>query len=455
MRTTPRTTRPHSFRRHPQRGGLLVTALLIAALIALGLSSYLKVSRTSLSLAHRTFFANAAINLAEAGLEDALCCFNLMGAGTPLATAWSGWTISGANAMRTLPAFNLDQSGVGVVKVHVTGYNGSVNIATIIAQATITPFDGSAPVVKILRTSLQRAGVFTNGVVGVQGVTLKGKPFFDSFNSNPTNSPTGPWRTYSSAIATSNTSVVVPTGTVSLGNGMIYGNLSVGPAVSPPPASQVSGTIQTNFTGTFRMPAYPTPASVSRSYTLGSTVPASLPVTGHLPAADGRYYYFVSGTTLTNLTITAGKNVSIIGTTTSLSSGLTIGSNATCAIYIDGVINASSQGSLNNSNWAGALLLFSTTTSECSISGNGELRASVYTPFASLKATGGGSSGSVVGSYVAKTITATGQMSFHYDEALRNLNTGGGNLWGIIGWSEFQSASDRASVSSLTGNFLP
>ena len=187
---------------------------------------------------------------------------------------------------------------------------------------------------------------------------------------------------------------------------------------------------------------------------MGSKIPATLPAKGDKPAADGRYYYFAKGASINNVTITAGMNVTIVGTTTSLS-GLTVGTNATCAIYIDGAINASSQGSLNNNNWAGALQIFTTTTSSCTVSGNGELRASVYAPYASLKASGGGTSGSVVGSYVAKTITATGQMSFHYDEALRRLYTGGGGGWALTKWFELQSSGDRSTVDALTANFLP
>lgn len=438
-----------------QRGSVLVTALLIATALAVGLVGYLTLSKTALKLSQRTLFVSDAGNLAEAGLEEALYCFNQMNAGVAPATAWSGWTLAGSTARRTLPQFNRDQNGIGTVKVFVNSYDSGAADPFVIAQATITPFDGGAPVVKILRLGMMQAGVFINGLVGLNGLTLKGQPVIDSFNSNPTNSPTGPWVAYSPAISASNTSVVVKAGTIELGNGLVKGNVALGAGVAPPPAAQVTGTIQANYTGKFDMPAYPTAAGVSKSYTLGSTIPAQLPVAGHIPAADGRYYYFVSGATITNTTIKAGANVTIVGTATALSSGVTINANATCAIYIDGVINASSQGSLNNSNWAGALQIFTTTSTECTISGNGELRASVYAPNATLKASGGGSSGSVVGSFVAKTVTATGQMSFHYDEALRYLNTAGGSRWTVSSWAELQPGSDLSALSAATGNFLP
>src|SRR4051812_19324345 len=108
-----------------QRGSVLLTAMLVAIVIAIALASYLSLGRTSLKLAHRTFFSSDASNLAEAGVEEALYCFNLVGAGTAPAVAWAGCTLSGASARRTLPPFNRDQNGVGIVKVFVQGYNGS------------------------------------------------------------------------------------------------------------------------------------------------------------------------------------------------------------------------------------------------------------------------------------------------------------------------------------------
>lgn len=455
------TPRPHpsttAARRRivPLRGSVLITALLIAVALGIGLVGYLNLSRTTLKLSQRTLFVSDAGNLAEGGLEEALYCFNRMNAGVSPATAWSGWTFSGSTVRRTLPQFNRDQNGIGTVKVFVNSYDSGTANPFVISQATITPFDGSAPIVKIVRIGMKQSGVFINGVVGLTGLSLKGQPVIDSFNSNPTNSPTGPWLNYSTAISASNSSVVVKSGVIDLGNGLIKGNLGLGAGVAPPPASQVTGTIQANYTGQFNMPAYPTAAGVSKSYSLGSTIPAQLPVAGHTPAADGRYYYFVSGATITNTTIAAGANVTIVGTSTTLSSGLAINPGATCAIYIDGAINASSSGSLNNSNWAGALQIFTTTSTDCTISGNGELRASVYAPNAVLKASGGGSSGSVVGSYVAKSVVATGQMSFHYDEALRYLNTAGGTRWAVSAWEEMRLGSDLSALSAATGNFLP
>ena len=438
--------------RHRLRGSMLVTAMLIAAVIAIALGSYLALSRSSLRLAHRSFFANDAVNLAEGGLEQAIYCFNQMSAGTAAAAAWAGWTLAGADATRTLAPINRDQNGVAVVRIYVRGYNGVTASPCVIAQATITPFDGSAPVVKTVRCDLKNnTGYSMNGLVALNGLTMKGQTIADSFNSNPTNSPTGPWRPYSAAIARSNTRVIVPSGTLSLGNGKIHGSLLIGPTVTPPAASQVTGTIQRDFTGTFVMPTFPTAASVSQSYNLGATIPATLPLAGHVPASDGNYYYFCNGVAIGALTVPTGNNIVIVGTNTSMGSGLTLQGTATCTVYIDGPV--SSTGTVNNGSWAGALRIFTTTTAACTIGNNGQIVACLYAPNAPLTASGGGSTGMLVGYFLARTITATGHMDFHYDEALQPLS--GGNPWQVTQWFEVQSAADRAAVAALTNNFLP
>lgn len=438
-----------------RRGSVLVTALLISTVLGVALVGYLLLSRTALKLSHRTLFVNDASNLAEAGLEEALYCFNQVSAGVAKATAWSGWTISGSTARRTLPQFNRDQNGIGTVKVFVNDYDNGGGNPYIISQATLTPFDGGAPLMRVMRIGMKQSGNFINGLVALKGLDLKGQPFIDSFNSNPTNSPTGPWLPYSAALSAANTTVIVPTGKVDLGNGQIKGNMALGPGVTAPPASQVSGTIQMDFAGEFKMPAYPTSAGVSQSYNLGSNIPTVLPVSGHTPASDGRYYYFTHDVAIAKTTITAGSHVMIVGTKTTLDS-VTIQDDATCAIYIDGKIEGGKKGALSNNSWAGALQVYTTSKEDCTISGNGELRASLFAPNAALKASGGGSSGALTGAFVAKTVTATGHMSFHYDEALKYLTTvGGSGRWKVASWSEVRLDSDLSALRAATGNFLP
>ena len=438
-----------------ERGSLLITAMLLAAIIGVALVSYLSLGRTTLKLSHRTFFANDAGNLAEAGIEEALYSFNLMNVGTSAATAWTGWTVSSTNAMRTLSPFNRDQNAIGTVKVYVKGYDGSDNAPYIVSQATITPFDGSAPIVRVVQVTLRRVeGATANGLVALNGLTMGGSAFADSFNSNPTNSPTGPWVSYSSAIAHSKTSVIVMAGSISAGSGAIRGNLKLGKGVVAPSSSVYSGTLTTNYNATFPYPVVPTAASVSQSYSLGASIPAILPRAGDVAASDGRYYYFCSGATIGILAITSGKNVSIVGTGgTNMTSGLAIPNLATCFIYMDGPMVLTKGNDISNLAWAGALQICTTTTSTCYLGNKTTFTGCLFAPFAPLNLSGGASTSMIIGSVVAKTVTETAGMDFHYDETLLASNPATG--FGVFIWQEFQSATDRASVGTLTNNFLP
>lgn len=439
-----------------ERGSLLITAMLLAAIIGVALVSYLGLGHTMLKLSHRTFFANDAGNLAEAGVEEAIYCYNLMNAGTAVGTAWSGWTISGANAMRTLAPFNRDQNALGTVKVYVKGYAGSDSAPYVVSQATITPFDGSAPIVRVVQVKLRRVeGATANGLVALNGLTLSGSAFADSFISNPTYSPTGPWASYSSGNARSNTSVIVMAGTITVGSGAVRGNLKLGKGVVAPSSSAYSGTLTTNYAATFPYPVVPTAASISQSYSLGVSIPATLPRAGDVAASDGRFYYFCSGALIGTVTITSGRNVTIVGSGgTSMTSGLAVQSLATCFIYMDGPVTFINGNDISNLAWAGALQIYTTTTSTCTIGNKSLVLGCLFAPFAPLVLTGGASNSMIIGSVVAQTITQKAGMDFHYDETLLAANSSKTGF-GVFIWREFQSAADRASVGALTGGFLP
>ncbi|MEX2044897.1 MAG: hypothetical protein WD941_06045, partial [Opitutus sp.] len=64
-----KTTTSHS---SPQRGSLLIVAMILCAVIGISLVSYLQLSRTALGLSNRGVYNNAAVNLAEQGLEEAM-----------------------------------------------------------------------------------------------------------------------------------------------------------------------------------------------------------------------------------------------------------------------------------------------------------------------------------------------------------------------------------------------
>lgn len=443
-----------SLRRFPprQRGSLLVSAMVIAAVIGVGLTGYIRLSANSMRLAERTFFLNDVAHLAEAGLEEAVYCFRLMEAGTAVNTAWSGWTLAGNSAAITLPPFNRNLNAIGIVKVYVVGYNGAVSIPEVYSQATIAPLDGSPPITKTLKLGLKKKGAYNAAILVRSGMDLGTHSVVDSFNSNPTGSASATPLAYPGTGAAAHATVVALGGSVSLGNaGLVKGDVAVAAGVSAPPASQVTGEIITDYTGTYPLPAFPSLSSVTHGYFL-LLMPAILPRAGDSPASDGRYYYFAPLAPIGATTIAAGKNVTVVPA--KVTSGLTIEAGATCIIYTLGTITTSGNTGIVNKNWAGALQIFTGTTGTCDLAHKDPIYACVYAPFAEVRATGGGSSPSFVGAIMAKTVRTSANMAFHYDEALRTSSTVVGIGWTAATWYDLQGNGGGANLGSLSDGFL-
>ncbi len=303
--------------RSRSRASLLITALLFSAVLGVALVGYLSLSRNALQLARRTLYMTDATNLAESGLEEALYCFKQAVTSAGATTAWTGWTISGKNAMRTLGSVERNHHAIGTVQVYVKGYSGGDTDPYVIAQATITPLDGTKPIVKILRINLGMDCFFANGLVGINGISINKSGSSLSYDSNPTGAPTGPWKRYVTSLDHAKTSMVVVSGNLSVpSNYPLKGDLYLGTGVSRPSSLSVSGNTYLNYNGIFPMPDYPTDSSVSQSLNLSFSSPSSywksrkwwwlatfkrhqsgylpltLPQSGDQPAADGRYYYF-------------------------------------------------------------------------------------------------------------------------------------------------------------------
>src|SRR3954463_5588274 len=93
---SPLANRSAGSPRHFARGSVLIVAMLISALIAISLASYLNLNLSSTRMAKRTFNGYAALNVAEAGAEEGVWAFNRTNAGDT--AAWNTWTRSGSTA---------------------------------------------------------------------------------------------------------------------------------------------------------------------------------------------------------------------------------------------------------------------------------------------------------------------------------------------------------------------
>src|SRR3954471_13385313 len=132
-------TRRQTLSDAPQRGSVLIVALLLCAVIGISLGSYIALGKSSMRLSNRSFYNTSAINLAETGVEEAVWCFNQATAGVAVATAWNGWTIAGTNAKRTFTDFSLSGNTTASVRVIAEKYNPTASDQPkVYAEATVT-----------------------------------------------------------------------------------------------------------------------------------------------------------------------------------------------------------------------------------------------------------------------------------------------------------------------------
>lgn len=593
----PRATSQSQTFRGKEQGSVLITALIFAFIIALTLVSAIRLSRNNLNLAHRTFFADAAENMAETGLEEAVWSFNQLGSssssaainaawgqtspiagqpvwslGNTIATIYvsqhgTGYTTaptvaisggggSGATATATISTYvqsvngvdttytgvtsfnitnpgtgytstptvsltggggtgavalaglaatkkftysnattdKLDQNATGYVNVWVAGYDGGDALPMIVAKSVITPLQGPK-IEKYIKMYLSKNGMLAKGVVALNGINWNGHPLSDSFKSS-TVPGVPPLTNYDPDTARPNTIVADLAGTIDLSQGTVKGNVLTGPGVTVT-GGNITGSTIGNFSYNYNYPTVPTNTGAAGNYALGS-IPTVLPrppvivggtvvtpadpasgrpavitggtvtTAGDVPAADGKYYYFVNGQTIGDVTISAGANVVIVGTggtnmNIGNSAGIKVPSTSTTAtpanvigsatVYMDGPITISGNGVINkvdspNSSWAGALNIYTTTTSDITMSGNAAFYGSIFAPNAALVGNGGGNTTEdLSGSFVFKSITSNGHMNLHFDEGL------GGQApakpWALTLWTELQSSADRAPYVSL------
>ncbi|MDP3073289.1 MAG: hypothetical protein Q8N18_23560 [Opitutaceae bacterium] len=467
------------------RGSLLIVAMLLCAIIGVSLVSYMQLGKTNLSISNRAFYNNAAMNLAENGLEEAMYSINKKIADTSYSWTANGWTAvnSGADARRILPtsgSYTFDQNATGTVRVYVYGYQGTAPKG--VARSTITLGGATSRTIeKWVEIQLRKTSKFSNGLVAKDSITFSGNnASVDSWNSDPDNNPATAAIPYSSSVKNDNGSVgsiSVSVNSILVQNADIWGYASTGGALPSVgsngvigPFGTASGTmdltrVATDFTASFDTVTAPTTAA----YSLGSiTTTLSLPRTGDVAAADGKFYYTAAQINYNNATFSIAKRnvsdaspkvvLSLTSTTTSIDIGggsgaLNVQTDATLEIYAPGDIKIAGQGIMNGGTTAGTsnqpinLQIWGTKTSgvqDVQIAGNGSLSAVVYAPQASLKING---NGDVMGSFIANDIKVVGNAAFHYDESLGNF--GGGNPYRVSGWKELTTAAARAAYSGV------
>jgi len=189
----------------------MIVALILSAVVAISLTSYIRLGVSSQRISNRALYNNAAMNLAENGLEEAMYSINKMVADDTY--DWSGWknngTAANSDAWAQFPAsgtYTFDQNTTGFVRVYVSNYKG-VSAPTIVTKATINLGGGaSAPIEKWVEVKLAKTSKFANGLVAKKSILFKGNnATVDSWNSEMGGA--GTFTPFSDAVKNDNGSV--------------------------------------------------------------------------------------------------------------------------------------------------------------------------------------------------------------------------------------------------------
>ncbi len=465
--------------RDSRRGSLLIVAMLLSAAIGISLVSYLNLSRTALNISNRAFYNNAAVNLAEQGIEEAMYSVNQKIANSSYNWATSGWTISGANAYREwTTGVTLGQNTTASYRVYVYGYDGVA--PSIVSRAKVTLANGtSAPIEKWLEVQLRKTSKFANGLVAKTSVTFSGNnATVDSWNSDPDNNSSTAAIKFSNAVKNDHGSVgsiSVSVSAVAINNADIWGYAATGgslPTIGPNgtvgPFGTATGTmdlgrVSTDFTASFD--PVTAPSGSYSNYGGAITTTVSLPRAGIdtvMGTGDYAGFYMITADSVNfnneTLTITGKVILKLTNTITAIdisggSGALNISSGAALQIFGSGDFKIAGNGILNGgstnatANQPASCQFYGTKTTgvqDIRIAGNGVLNAVVYAPQGSVKINGNGDVG---GSIVANDITCVGNAYFHYDESLANF--GGNNPFRISLWKELTSATSRATHAGV------
>jgi hypothetical protein len=464
-----------------ERGSVLITCMLFCVIVAISLTSYLRVARNSYTMADRAFLNTTALTLAEQGLEEGLESYNQLDTAATPEAAWSGWTITGVAATRKYTNLPFDNGARGTLQIYSTDYNPVAGTSPkLIAKATLLPASGLG-LSRMIEITLKRRTVFAAGLVARQNITFSTNTEVSSWDSDPDNIASTPAVGYTAGRKTANAfvgTISAANGAINTGRGDIFGRIGTGGGsvthdsgailtTNPSGTGWNNGLVNVPFVSNLDTPVAPAlPADFNTvSTTISSTT--DFPRPGDRMAADNKYYYsFAAGAAIdlvgnSQLRVT-DKVVFYLqnhASTAAISIGGTADLNVTSTgkltIYTDGNISAGGNGMTNANANATSCLIYGTNTGSgqtFTLHGNATTVAAINAPNADFTITG---NSEIWGSVVARNVTLDGNSAFRYDEALLDYanTTGTGNPWGILKWRELTQVAERAIYAGKFSTF--
>jgi hypothetical protein len=411
-----------------EQGNTLMLTLVMTVTIGTVLASYLALLGSRYKVTTRSECWNGAVPVLEAGLEEALTHLQ-DDVNNPGANGWTPGTVAGQQVYSKQRTFT-DGSYYSV-----NIYNGGVaasNTPVIYSTGFVpSPISSSSYITRTAKITGTNQPLITFAFGAVSTIQMNGNgASADSFNSsNPALSTNGQ---YDPSKTSTNGNVASIYGPVDFGNHSISGSLYLGAAASSTvPSSQVSGSIYSDFNGSFPDVVLPTTSWLAASTTIIGGV------TGYDFTASGDY----SVNTSAGIQVEPGITVRVrVDTTTFNPSNIHVvssnGISGTLIIYqVAGTVNIGSGTTVDSGRARNFYYYGLPGVTSITYGGSSTFVGVIYAPEANLTLNGGGSGNGVIGASITKSINAmNGHYNFHFDEDL--LSSGPSRAYVVTSWRE-------------------
>ena len=461
-----------------QRGAALLAALCLAMVFALCLTSFVALAYTSLTMSTRNALSTHGIELAEAGLEDALYSVNF---GDWTTSSWTSIE-GGTGKTTTLSGFTFENGATGTVTLNVHNYALSNPRITSEASVTVTNGSSAITVKRMLQAYGSYVPSFTNATGAMSGkIKFKNGGLVDSYDSSLgaygalVGSPAAANEGYSalvvSHLTTSSPSVVLGSNTVV--DGYVIGTAStpesyssgsqvIGPsstvAVDPsrvltessptqqilnenyPNTATVLNSSQTNLTGTQVVTIGSPTATVATPYYIFGNLSLSQ---NSVLNINGPVILLVYG----NVSISQNAQIVIAGTATTAG-----GPRVSLEMHVPyGNMSIDGGGIANTSQSPERLMVMSTWNSSST------LEVGTTTPFYGVLDFPSNSitvnnNVALFGSVLAASLVFNNTPAIHYDMNLRTFSPLSGTFMGPVFNAFASSGSGPSAVHPMTVN---
>jgi hypothetical protein len=436
-------------RNYGEAGGVLLVALLICLLLGIGIGSYLTlVQNQSLSVARAEAW-NAALVVAEAGVEEAMAHLNSGVSTNNLAV--NSWLKVGNGIYERTNSLGDSYSVVNIkLRPAVT------NVNPLIVATAYVPGPLSRP--KLSRTvqvdtKPKPVASIKGGMVVTTSVDFKGNMIrIDSFNStDPNYSTDGMYDSRKSRDQAAVTTLSSATNAINIANGDVRGSVHTGPGGQANVGS--GGAVGDNeFVDAGKNGIQDGHMSDDAVFSVpDAKLPANKlwlpPIPGKYKVNGVTYKYVLNNAAawkLSNLdgSVYVSSPDVILYVTDSVNLANTadqvrIASGGSLSFYVGAPsVKISGKGVVNDSGAAKNFSYYGLpTNTEFTLGANAAFTGTVYAPSAVFSLGGGGRNVyDYAGACVVKSVVMNGKFQFHYDEALADVPANTGYV--AISWDE-------------------